>query len=1336
MHEYDLERLNTRSFEQLVQALALEILGPHISIFGDGPDGGREASFSGSVPFPTKLKGWKGDGIIQAKFRQEPSSTPKENADWLIKNLKQEFSRFTPNSKRGNAKALSHKCPDYYIIATNVKLSGVRNVGGKDSVEALLKSYKRTHGLKDFKIWDGTQIRRYLDHHTNIRTTYSAWLTPGDVLAKLLDLPLFRGTDFISTMYRYLEAELLDDQFARLSQGGYTDAKAIPLSTVFIDAPIEISNNKLMRLFRTPTSQEEFITQDEKQHLSFLEALFEAGSRVLKPSYTKLSTEPDSRNRPHPSRIVLIGGPGQGKTTVGQFACQLYRAELLKFRGGPSSPEVTQALQCFSESADQVPRVRTRRYPLRVDLKNLAASLAGTGEYPSNNLFDYLVNRIKTRTNTVITSDQFREWLTVYPWLLVLDGLDEVPASSNRKQVLQAIRDFVTVDAHHADADLLILATTRPQGYSAEFDPILYLHLTLMELTPANALNYGLKLAKARHPNQLSRVSELTSSLKRATDNPSTARLMQSPLQVTIMLALIEGGGEPPEQRWKLFHDYYDVIYRREKERGTPFSSILSKFEPELHLIHHRVGWLLQSRNAETGKTNKRLSHTEFEDLVEQQLIDSGHEDKSQRKELVSTIRTAATDRLVFLVGNTENEIGFEIRSLQEFMASEHIFDGGDACIQMSIKAIAPHSYWQNIFLFAAGRILFERRALADTLFAVCAELNESTDDKMQAASFAGARLALALLIDGVARNQPKHSKMFARLGARGLDSFDKNIFNTIFEIISNDTDDVWKEEILNRLSTVEGKFPEHIWLLCSILSRKKSWAWEACLKWFPWRKPQAEIFIKQYSSRHHEIPTKFWDEISKYIHYYPANSLESRIHQGGNKSATIFEQYVAWFNEISHHSNKIEIPIILNEGRKSLAYNILIAGHDTRRIWASFLTLPAVPRDAHPNWKVFNAIALFSAKPTIANLITQLHLISKTKFDKNNQYITYHAPWQIQTCLLAKKDGLPWAKIIKVVADGGLGVEDDWNRWEKEFSTGITFEKFLFPSSFCITNTHWGYLLRTGGWSYSANDTEVHAFTSTLISRVLKWPELTKHNRLLNLCSNGLHREGKGGDKDLNDLLLKFAETCHKLGAEIDSTLFIAILNSEIAVDQKLDILNKIAPLMEERPWYLDWHVEVQSFNERLHSLIQSIPLNKKYLPLIKAISKLPPQQAMNHISEYFLIQSKTDNKALSVAKGFLLLYGLRWRILTPADAAATAYRYLDDYQVSVLQMLHFIDTQGLVGEDIENFTLSLLELIQSNYKMDYIRTKNSLSSLLTKLIERRPALSHLPDPYNRTRQ
>lgn len=55
-----------------------------------------------------------------------------------------------------------------------------------------------------------------------------------------------------------------------------------------------------------------------------------------------------------------------------------------------------------------------------------------------------------------------------YPSFLVLDGLDEVPASSNRTQVLDAVREFA-VDIVSGRVDMFILATTRPQGYNPDY---------------------------------------------------------------------------------------------------------------------------------------------------------------------------------------------------------------------------------------------------------------------------------------------------------------------------------------------------------------------------------------------------------------------------------------------------------------------------------------------------------------------------------------------------------------------------------------------------------------------------------------------------------------------------------------------------------------------------------------------------------------------------------------------------------------------------------------------------------------------------------------------------
>jgi len=59
--DYDFSRLSTRSFEQLIQSLSHSVLGPNIVIFGDGPDGGREATFEGHIPFPNDAEPWHGE---------------------------------------------------------------------------------------------------------------------------------------------------------------------------------------------------------------------------------------------------------------------------------------------------------------------------------------------------------------------------------------------------------------------------------------------------------------------------------------------------------------------------------------------------------------------------------------------------------------------------------------------------------------------------------------------------------------------------------------------------------------------------------------------------------------------------------------------------------------------------------------------------------------------------------------------------------------------------------------------------------------------------------------------------------------------------------------------------------------------------------------------------------------------------------------------------------------------------------------------------------------------------------------------------------------------------
>lgn len=231
MPDYDLTGLSSRSFEQMTQALAINVVGPGVVVFGDGPDGGREATFDGKLSgFPSVGESWDGYGIIQAKFCQRPKGTPKENCEWARKQLREELAVFAEEDT-------ARRIPQYYIFATNVILSAVKGKGGKDIISDVFEDFKKKIGLKGYHIWDYDQICRYLDSDDDVRNAYGAWITPGDVLAKLAAKINASTPNFSQVMENFLQKEILDDHFTKLEQAGHSPENQICLEKVFIDLP-------------------------------------------------------------------------------------------------------------------------------------------------------------------------------------------------------------------------------------------------------------------------------------------------------------------------------------------------------------------------------------------------------------------------------------------------------------------------------------------------------------------------------------------------------------------------------------------------------------------------------------------------------------------------------------------------------------------------------------------------------------------------------------------------------------------------------------------------------------------------------------------------------------------------------------------------------------------------------------------------------------------------------------------------------------------------------------------------------------------------------------------
>lgn len=723
MH-YDLTRLGPREFEHLAQALFQRYAEAGTTVFGDGPDGGREATWIGALGPSSRLpQGWDGYGVLQAKYRVRPSNVPKENAEWLIGHLKKEIDGWLRSDSKRD------RIPDYILAVTNIVLTPA-NGGGLETVRSEVAAYAKRKGLplKDFDVWHFDSIRALLDDAADIRRAYAAWITPGDVLAVLYDQVNGDQVRLSAAMSNYAAKTLVDDTLMNLTQAGAVGDAPIRLDEIFIDLPTNDS------------------PWDRTGHSGIASHLLASGS-------VKSATADGNS----PNRFVIIGGPGQGKSTVGQFLCQLYRANFVI--GSPilDDPEVDEAARQIIQRSEflQLPAVKARRWPVRVVLTDLADAIA---DESSTTLLGYISTVVSRRSGYAIGEELARKALRDYPWFLVLDGLDEVPRSGNRDKVLQAVKDFL-IDAAGLEADVMVVATTRPQGYDNDFDPRRFAHRELRPLGREEAVAYATSLSAIRMGEGSERYRKVLTRIRRAAEEEATSRLMSSPLQVTIMTLLIERQGKAPKDRWRLFSEYYRVIYQREQEKGGPLADLLTDFEADINAIHYRAGYELQARAERAGDADSVLASSDFRELVSNYLRGEGHDDAAVQS-LADRLEEVATERLVFLTSVREGVVGFEVRSLQEFMAGEFVIDLPESTIPDSLRRVALSAHWRNAFLFAIGKIFAERPALKGEVVNLCNLLNSS--NRIEQSVLAGSRLALQIILDGAPHNQPRYRDSLA----------------------------------------------------------------------------------------------------------------------------------------------------------------------------------------------------------------------------------------------------------------------------------------------------------------------------------------------------------------------------------------------------------------------------------------------------------------------------------------------------------------------------------------------------------------------------------------------
>ena len=932
------------------------------------------------------------------------------------------------------------------------------DIGSKDRAIGVLDAFKRQSSLKDYAIWDYDQIRMFLDGAEDVRTAYAGYITPGDVLEALIARFAPRPADLYRTFVMFLERELLTDASVNLEQAGHTVDEHIPLASVFVDLPIQndeaILSAKLSGSYRTDRELVDvghlgFSSHEES---GFIKDILTAATERLDPLSLGTSLVPGNPDatlgQPRRGRFVLIGGPGQGKTTLTQFLCQIFRTSIIASKSTHTlSPEVQTAVGTIQQHCD-LEGINHRvvpRFPFKLLLNDFASALS-TSSSSVTSVVGYLARQITRRTDSAISSDDLRRFLAEYPSIIIFDGLDEVPASSNRNQVMDAIREF-WIDATNANADVLSIATSRPQGYNEDFSPVYYQHCQLAELSPQLGWHVAQRLAEVRYRSDEDRKQKVLNRLERAFSDDSTARLMRSPLQVTIMTALVDRVGQPPQARWNLFNQYYEVIYDREVERSIPASTILRDYQPDIKAIHNQVGLILQIESESTGSTDAKLSRERFVSLVEARLETEGHPSDSLRP-LARQIVEAASHRLVFLVEVEAEQVGFEIRSLQEFMAAECLMDGTDQHIRTRLDEIAPIPFWRNVFLFAAGKCFSQRQELREMVCTICAELNEEANDSIAGMYLAGSDLAISLLDEGSSRHQPKFESLLARIAIRALDTANQNLQLRLADRYEPHLQVLYQNEIQPRLTSNSVVHFLGAWhCLFRLAATDNPWATGTAMANWPQDIDRQLTILREVG----ELNKNPW-VLDKLVELIPATSpgilrtiLRSEVYRRGLEAHSANPVIEAAMTITRAGLSRFDTAKILDTG---LSYGPI------RRLTTNDSVKAERLQDTegwHSSWDIYKYAGDFLEAPSKDSLANVLTAVASSFYVQENVLARSereNLPWPVMACLGSCSTGQELLELADRVNRGELGDVEDWKgaevRW---FDKGITREDLISMS-------------------------------------------------------------------------------------------------------------------------------------------------------------------------------------------------------------------------------------------------------------------------------------------------
>ena len=398
-------------------------------------------------------------------------------------------------------------------------------------------------------------------------------------------------------------------------------------------------------------------------------------------------------------RLVLLGGPGSGKSTF------------LNHLGLCLALHALEPDQQWLNRLNRWPQKRQQLIPITLILRDYAATHAQSNEPAApSHLWDFIRERLASQ-NLTFAQDAIHDALEKGNALLLFDGLDEIPTRAQRTFVRDSVATFV--ERYPKCPAIVTCRTLSYQERAWQLD-----NFTSVTLAPFDREKIERFIeAWYQELQRLTVVTKheaaaLTKHLQEALQSSDLRDLAETPLLLTVMALVHTHEGRLPDARALLYEKTIDILlYRWEeikigKEKDAPtLRRILrdaGRENVDLKRILAQLAFDAHQQLVDQSAESKTLA--DIGELRLEKALASLHPNKS--RDWANRLIQAIKMRAGLLIERTNELYTFPHRTFQEYLAGAHLASRPDFAKEahhLSQQA----DFWRQVILFGTGRLVY-----------------------------------------------------------------------------------------------------------------------------------------------------------------------------------------------------------------------------------------------------------------------------------------------------------------------------------------------------------------------------------------------------------------------------------------------------------------------------------------------------------------------------------------------------------------------------------------------------------------------------------------------------